>query len=53
VYIIRKLLENIDSVSIMHKTKILCIILLLILDNRPVDPAYAKKYKMYSLFPEI
>lgn len=45
--------KNIDSVGIIRKTKLLCIISLLILDNTMTGPAYTKKLKMYYLFPEI
>lgn len=44
--------KNIDSDSIISKTKPLCIILLLILDHTLISLAYAGKYKIYSLFPK-
>lgn len=44
--------KNIDSVSIISKTKPLCIILLLILENTLIGLAYANKYNMCSLVPK-
>lgn len=45
--------ENIYSVSIISKTKLLCIILLLVSNNSPIDPVYAKKYDMLPVLTNI